>query len=100
MWCFGIRVDVLVYLDEVVELVVFHDEVLAALAEHFAVGLGALGLASGAAVLEPHLHLSGLHPQLHCQSALLVRVGPLQPLERLLQVPQLGLGKPQLLACP
>lgn len=90
----------LCYLDEIVELVVLHNEVLAALAQHFAVGLRALGLASGSAVLEPHFHLPGLHPQLHCQSALLVRIGPLQSLKRLLQVPQLRLREPQLLTCP
>ena len=79
---------------------VLHNEILAALAQHLAVRLGALGLASGAAVLEPHLYLPGLHPQLHRQRALLMRVRPLQPFKRLLQVPQLCLGESQLLARP
>lgn len=79
-------------------MVIFHDEVLATLPENLAVGLVALGFAASAAVLEPNLHLARLNAQLHCQGALLVRVGSLQPLERVLQHPQLRFREPQLLA--
>lgn len=50
---------------EIAEVVILHNEVLAALPKNLAVGLVAFRLTAGAAVLEPDLNLPRLHAELH-----------------------------------
>lgn len=84
------------HLNEIVEVMILNDKVLAALPQHLTIGFGALRFPSGSAVLEPNLHLPGLHSQLHRQCALLMGIGPWQPLKGVFQEPQLCLGESQL----